>query len=58
MLVGFIGGLIVAWVLSLFSVDVLIIDALQPFVRDVTLNTAMYYVAFGLIGLIGGAFKK
>ena len=58
MLGGFIGGLFVAWILSLFHVNVMIIDVVQPFVKTVVLTNSHYYIAFGLIGLIGGAFTR
>lgn len=58
MLDGFIGGLIVALILSLFNVNDMIIEVLQPYVRHVVLTNSHYYVLFGLIGLIGGAFSK
>lgn len=58
MLGGFIGGLIVAWILSLFGVDAMILEVVQPFVETVKLTNSHYYVAFGLIGLIGGAFSS
>lgn len=57
MLIGFISGLIVAFILSLFSVDTMIIQVIQEiFSKDI--STATYYIGFGLIGLIGGAFKR
>jgi hypothetical protein len=58
MLEGFVGGLIVAFILSLFCVDEMIIEVLQPFVKTVTLTGSHYYIMFGLIGLIGGALGK
>ena len=47
-----------AWILSWFGVNAIIIDALQPFISSLTLNHSMYYVAFGMIGLVGGAFRR
>lgn len=57
MLGGFVGGLIVAWVLSLFNVDTMVLEVFQPF-TDITLTSNYYYIGFALIGLIGGAFRK
>ncbi|WP_154668796.1 hypothetical protein [Niameybacter massiliensis] len=57
MLEGFIGGLIVAWLLSLFGVDHMVLEVCQTF-TEVQLTTSFYYIGFALIGLIGGAFKK
>lgn len=58
MLSGFVGGLIVAWILSWFGVNTLLISVFQPFVTQVILTNAHYYVAFALIGLIGGAIGR
>lgn len=58
MLGGFIGGLIVAFILSLFGVNVMILEVAQPFMKAVTLTNSHYYILFGLIGLIGGAFSR
>lgn len=57
MLGGFISGLFVAWFLSLFNVDTMVLEVLQPF-TDITLTSSYYYIGFALIGLIGGAFRK
>ena len=58
MLEGFIGGLIVAFILSLFGVDKMLIEVIQPFFTAVTLTKSHYYLAFAIIGLIGGAFNR
>lgn len=58
MLGGFCGGLIVAWILSLFGIDQMIIEVFQPFVNTVQLSSSHYYIAFALIGLIGGAITR
>jgi hypothetical protein len=57
MLGGFISGLLVAWILSWFGVHCLIISAVQPF-TGVELTAGLYYLAFGLVGLVGGAFRR
>lgn len=57
MLSGFIEGLIIAWILSLFKVDDILINALQPFTQ-VRLNTSMYYMAFAMMGVIGSLFES
>lgn len=57
MLFGFIGGLIVAFILSLFSLDNMIIQMVSE-VFNKSISSATYYAIFGIIGLIGGAFRK
>lgn len=57
MLEGFVGGLLTAWILSWFGVDHMIIDSLYE-VFNISISESVYYVGFGLIGLIGGAFKE
>ena len=52
MLIGIIKGLIVAWLLSLFNVDVMLINAIQSF-TSVELNVSMYYVLFAVVGIVG-----
>lgn len=57
MLGGFLSGLLVGWILSLFNVDKMMIEVLQPFI-PVCLTTSHYYMTLGMIGLIGGAFGR
>lgn len=57
MLGGFVAGLVTAWILALFGVDKMIIDSLYE-IFDISISVSVYYIGFGLIGLIGGAFKK
>lgn len=57
MLGGFISGFIVGWILTLFDVHTMILEVLQP-LTSVQLTVAHFYVALGLIGLIGGAFGR
>ena len=52
MLISIIEGLNVAWLLSLFNVDKLLINAIQPFV-SVELNVSMYYLLFVIVGIVG-----
>lgn len=54
MLGGIIDGLLTAWILSLFGVDDICIDVLQPFIKNIELTTNHYYFVFGAIGCIGG----
>ena len=54
MLDGIVDGLIVAWILTIFNVDSICINVLQPFFINVKLTTNHYYFAFGAIGLIAG----
>lgn len=58
MLEGFIVGLFSAWVLSLFGVDSMLLEVIQSFNKTITFTSSHYYILFGLIGLIGGAFTK
>lgn len=58
MLEGFIGGLIIAWILTLFGIDKMVIEVIQPFVKATVITTSFYYIGFGVIGAIGGFFKK
>lgn len=57
MLEGFVSGFIVGWVLTWFDIDQMVLEVLQP-LTSVQLTIAHFYVALGLIGLIGGAFGK
>nr|DAF45073.1 MAG TPA: hypothetical protein [Siphoviridae sp. ctCIv11] len=53
MIEGIIYGLIGAWFLSLFGVDTIFVEALQPFV-NFTLTTSHYYFVFGFVGMVYG----
>jgi len=57
MLEGFVGGLIIAWLLTWFRVDHIIITAIQETFK-ITISISQYYIVFALIGLIGGFFKR
>ena len=57
MLNGFISGTIVGGVLSLFGVGHMFIEVMQNFTLGLPLTTSHYYMFFGFIGLLGGAFK-
>lgn len=57
MLGGFISGLIVAWILSLFHVDNMVINSARE-VLQVGISVSTYYIVFALIGAIGGAFGR
>lgn len=55
---GLISALILAWFLSLFGFDNIVIEVLSGVLREgVTVTTSHYYFLFGLIGFVGGAFK-
>ena len=57
MLGGLIFGLVIAWVVSLFGGDSLLINGIRELTgNDIT--NAGYYTIFAIIGLIGGALKK
>lgn len=53
MIEGIIYGLIGAWFLSLFGVDTIFVETLQPFV-NFTLTTSHYYFVFGFVGIVYG----
>lgn len=53
MIEGIIYGLIGTWFLSLFGVDTIFVEALQPFV-NFTLTTSHYYFVFGFVGMVYG----
>ena len=56
MLDGLLNGLLTAWFLRMFEIDIIFIGALQPFfVAEITVNH--YYFVFGIIGCIGGLVK-
>lgn len=57
MLGGFLVGLSTAWFLTIFGVDTMIIDVIQP-MTETAITASHYYVVFGLIGLVGGAFSR
>lgn len=57
MLGGFVSGLLVAWILTWFDVNIMILEVAQSLI-DVNLTTSHYYILFGMIGLVGGAFGK
>lgn len=46
-----IGALIIAWFLSLFGINEMLIEVFQPFAQ-VKLTNSHYYVVFLLIGLL------
>lgn len=49
-------SLFVAWILSLFGVDQMLLSAVQPMVHQ-HLIEGDYYSAFILLGLVGGVFR-
>ena len=57
MLSGFLSGLLTAFVLSFFGIDHMFIEVMQNFILGLPLTTSHYYMFFGFIGLLGGAFK-
>lgn len=57
MISGFISGMITAFILSLFGVDHMFIEVMQNFTLGLSLTTSHYYMFFGFIGLLGGAFR-
>lgn len=53
---GFVGGLFVAWILTWFDVDLMVLEVIQPFTH-IQLTESHYYILIAMIGLIGGAFS-
>lgn len=56
MLLGLISGLIVAWLVSIFGGDLLIIQGVFELTGK-QISIAGYYTIFALVGLIGGLIK-
>ncbi len=56
MLGGFLIGILVAWILSFFGIDSMIIQGLNELFK-IEITSAGYYTLFALIGLVGGAIK-
>lgn len=56
MLSGLLGGLFVAWILSLFDFDSMVINSIHE-VFDIEVSRDLYYVIFALIGLISHILK-
>jgi hypothetical protein len=56
MITGIIFGLISGVILSLFNVDKICIEVLQPF-TSIELTEAHYYFVFGALGLISFVFN-
>lgn len=57
MLEGLIGGLIIAWVLTLFNFDMVCMTALKELI-NVSISKSTYYFMFAMIGLITGALRE
>lgn len=57
MLGGLLGGLLIAWLLSIFNFDNMFINATYE-LFGLNVSVDVYYVIFGLIGLIGGIIKS
>lgn len=58
MLEGFVAGLIIAYILTFFNVDNIIINAIQSFVPDIKITIDIYYVLFGILGMISELIKE
>lgn len=57
MLGGVLGGLLIAWILSIFNFDRMFINALYELL-GLSISTDAYYVIFVLLGAIGSIMKK
>lgn len=55
---GLVYGLVSALILSIFRVDDIFIDSLQPFVHDIELTSDHFYLAFACLGAIGAILKE
>lgn len=55
---GLVGGLFLAWFLSLFTFDKMVIDVIQSLFNTNSMSISFYYVGFGLIGSILGFIRK
>ncbi|MDA3731562.1 hypothetical protein PBV87_08755 [Niameybacter massiliensis] len=49
--------LLVAWILTWFDVDIMMLEVIQPFM-NIELTTSHYYILIAMIGLVGGAFSN
>ena len=58
MLEGFVAGLIIAYILTFFNVDNIIINAIQLFVPDIKITIDIYYVLFGVLGMMSELIKE
>ena len=56
MFIGLIFGLVVAWIISLFGGDALLIQGMSELTGK-QISTEGYYTIFALLGLIGGFIK-
>ena len=57
MLGGVLGGLLIAWILSIFNFDSMFINTLDELL-GLSISTDAYYVIFALLGAIGSVMKK
>ena len=57
MLGGVLGGLLIAWILSIFNFDCMFINTLYELL-GLSISTDAYYVIFALLGAIGSIMKK
>ena len=55
---GLVYGLVSALILSIFKVDDIFIDSLQPFVHGIELTSDHFYLAFACLGAIGNILKE
>lgn len=58
MLEGFVAGLIIAYILTFFNVDNIIINTIQPFIPDIKITIDIYYVLFGILGMVSELIKE
>ena len=51
MISGILYGLLCGWILTLFNIDSICIEVLQPLI-PFTITVSHYYFVFGLVGLL------
>ncbi|WP_332829971.1 hypothetical protein [Clostridium perfringens] len=57
MLGGVLAGLLIAWILSIFNFDRMLINTLYELL-GLSISTDAYYVIFALLGAISSIMKK
>nr|WP_182429446.1 hypothetical protein [Clostridium sp. AF37-5AT]DAZ50918.1 MAG TPA: hypothetical protein [Caudoviricetes sp.] len=53
-MIGLICGLVLAFILTMFGVDKIFINELQPLFANVTLTTGHFYIVMAVVGFIAG----
>lgn len=53
-MIGLICGLVLAFILTMFGVNKIFINELQPLFSNVTLTTGHFYIVMAVVGFIAG----